>query len=182
VSRAIRTGKPARLGAHFSSAKDDWATPQAAFDLLNDEFHFTLDPCATPHNAKCSRFFTQAEDGLSQDWKTEMVFMNPPYGRAIGRWMGKAHSAAQQGATVVCLVPARTDTRWWHEFAMRGELRFLRGRLKFGGAHNSAPFPSAIVVFRPASTVWRFVTKCINFVTRPDQACNDADTVGERLK
>lgn len=182
MSRAIRTGKPARLGVHFSSTSDNWATPVALFNALNAEFRFTLDPCATPDNAKCRHFFTKTEDGLAQDWRGETVFMNPPYGRAIGRWMGKAHDSARQGATVVCLIPARTDTRWWHEHAMKGEIRFLRGRLKFGDAHNSAPFPSAIVIFRPASTVRRFVAKCINFVTLPAGACYKVDTVRERLK
>jgi site-specific DNA-methyltransferase (adenine-specific) len=182
VSGAVRAKRPVRLGVHFSSAKDDWATPPTLFDALNEEFHFTLDPCATPDNAKCRHFFTQTDDGLAQDWKGETVFMNPPYGRAIGRWMGKAHDSARQGAAVVCLIPARTDTRWWHEHALKGEIRFLRGRLKFGDAHNSAPFPSAIVVFRPASTVRRLVTKCINFVTPPAGACDKVDTVRAKLK
>lgn len=134
---------------HFSSATCEWATPQWLFDALAREFAFTLDPCATAENAKCRRFFTAADDGLAQDWHGDVVFMNPPYGTVIGRWMQKAFDSAQAGATVVCLVPARTDTAWWHDYAMRGEIRLLRGRLKFGNAKNSAPFPSAVVVFRP---------------------------------
>ena len=134
---------------HFSSATDEWATPQFLFDALNAEFRFSLDPCATPENAKCSRFYTRKEDGLQQDWSEETVFMNPPYGREIGRWMQKAYEASRSGATVVCLIPARTDTSWWHRYAMRGEIRLLQGRLKFGDGQNSAPFPSAIVIFRP---------------------------------
>ena len=134
---------------HFSSATCEWATPQWLFDALLREFAFTLDPCATAENAKCRRFFTAADDGLAQDWSRDVVFMNPPYGTVIGRWMRKAFESAQAGATVVCLVPARTDTAWWHDYAMRGEVRLLRGRLKFGDAKNSAPFPSAIIVFRP---------------------------------
>ena len=134
---------------HFSSASCEWATPQWLFDALNREFGFTLDPCATSENAKCGKYFTAAVDGLRQRWAGEVVFMNPPYGTVIGKWMRKAWESAQEGATVVCLVPARTDTEWWHGFAMRGEVRLLKGRLKFGGAKNSAPFPSAIVVLRP---------------------------------
>lgn len=119
------------------------------FDDLDREFGFTLDPCSTHENAKCARHFTLAEDGLSRDWSRDIVFMNPPYGRKIGLWMEKAFRSASAGATVVCLVPSRTDTAWWHTFAIYGEIRFLKGRLKFGDATSSAPFPSAIIVFRP---------------------------------
>lgn len=182
MSLPARTRRANRLDVHFSSAKDDWATPPDLFSALNDEFHFSLDPCAAPENAKCPRFFTKTEDGLAQDWKDEVVFLNPPYGRALGRWLCKAYESTLRGATVVCLVPARTDTRWWHEYVMKGEIRFLRGRLKFGGAQNSAPFPSAIVVFRPPGAIRRFVAKCINFVTLPAGACYKVDTVRERLK
>ena len=135
------------MNVHFSSKTDLWETPQALFDVLNAEFNFELDVCATVDNAKCDRYFSVEQDGLAQPW-CGMCWMNPPYGRVIGRWMKKAYESAQGGATVVCLVPARTDTAWWHEFVMKGEIRFLKGRLKFGGAKNSAPFPSAIVVFR----------------------------------
>lgn len=134
---------------HFSSKSDEWPTPQEFFDLYAKEFGFTLDVCATPENAKCALYFTRTEDGLAQEWGTHTCWMNPPYGRSIGHWMQKACDAAQKGALVVCLVPARTDTNWWHEYAMRGEIRFLRGRLKFGGCRNPAPFPSAVVIFRP---------------------------------
>lgn len=131
-----------------SSATDLWATPQNLFDKLHAEFGFTLDVCASPENAKCDRYFTKEDDGLSQAW-TGTCWMNPPYGREIGHWMKKAAESAGAGATVVCLVPARTDTAWWHDYAMHGELRFIRGRLKFGGHKNYAPFPCAVVVFRP---------------------------------
>ncbi|MFC1839807.1 DNA N-6-adenine-methyltransferase [Thermodesulfobacteriota bacterium] len=134
---------------HFSSMSVEWATPQGLFDELNEEFQFTLDPCATDENAKCKNYFTLEEDGLKQDWSNETVFMNPPYGRVISLWMKKAYEASLKGATVVCLPPARTDTAWWHNYAMKGEIYLIRGRLKFGDAKNSAPFPSAIVVFRP---------------------------------
>ncbi len=133
----------------FSSTSDEWPTPQLLFDALNSEFGFTLDPCATAANAKCSRYFDRAQDGLSQNWGHETVFMNPPYGKAIGLWMAKAYHSAQAGAVVVCLVPARTDARWWHRYAMRGEIRLLCGRVRFVGGKHAAPFPSAIIVFRP---------------------------------
>jgi site-specific DNA-methyltransferase (adenine-specific) len=135
---------------HFSSATPEWPTPQDFFDRLNSEFKFTLDPCSTASNAKCEKFFTVDDDGLSKSWGGETVFMNPPYGREIGGWMRKAYeSCNQSGALVVCLVPARTDTAWWHDFAMKGEVRFVRGRLRFGDAKDNAPFPSAVVIFRP---------------------------------
>ncbi len=131
----------------FSSASDEWETPQELFDQLNEEFHFDLDPCATPQNAKCAQFFTKKENGLKQDW-FGTVFMNPPYGREIKQWVQKAYEEAGKRCTVVCLLPARTDTSWFHDYCLKGEIRFLRGRLKFGNAKNSAPFPSMIVIFR----------------------------------
>lgn len=127
---------------------DVWATPTWLYQALDREFGFTLDPCSDGANARCARFYTPKENGLLRDWGTEVVFMNPPYS-ALEEWVRKGYGAAQEGATVVALVPARTDTRWWHEYVMKAEVRFIRGRLKFGNAENSAPFPSAIVVFRP---------------------------------
>lgn len=131
-----------------SSATDLWATPQDFFDKLDAEFHFQVDVCATNDNTKCLSWFTKELNGLAQPWRG-VCWMNPPYGRTIGQWMRKAYESSKTGATVVCLVPARTDTAWWHEFAMKGEIRFIRGRLKFGGHNNTAPFPCAVVVFRP---------------------------------
>ena len=133
-----------------SSATDQWATPQDFFDQLDAEFGFTTDVCALPENAKCAVYFSPEQDGLSQSW-SGVCWMHPPYGREIWKWMKKAYESAWAGATVVCLVPARTDTRWWHEYAMRGEIRYVRGRLKFGSAKNNAPFPCAVVVMRPAT-------------------------------
>ena len=133
---------------HFSNESNEWPTPQWLFDALNREFGFTLDPCSDGENAKCKNFFTLLSNGLTKDWNQETVFMNPPYSECL-EWMRKAYGAAQTGATVVCLVPSRTDTKWWHSFAMKGEIRFIKGRLKFGNAEKSAPFPSAIIVFRP---------------------------------
>lgn len=140
------------LGIHFSAASAEWPTPEVAFNALNEEFGFTLDPCATHHNHKCPKYYTEQEDGLHQTWAPETVFMNPPYGRSIDRWVRKAHLESLQGATVVCLLPARTDTAWWHDYCMRGQIRFIRGRLKFAGHDNSAPFPSAIVIFSNLSS------------------------------
>ena len=135
--------------ALFSSETNEWETPQAFFDRLDVEFSFDLDPCATSENAKCERYFTKSDDGLGLRWRGT-VYVNPPYGRAIGHWIEKAFREAQAGETVVLLIPSRTDTRYWHDYVMRAsEIRFVRGRLRFGGATNSAPFPSAVVVFRP---------------------------------
>lgn len=131
----------------YSSKTSEWATPPDLFAALNAEFHFTLDVCATADNAKCARHFTLAQDGLAQEW-TGTCWMNPPYGRTIGLWLRKAYESALAGATVVCLIPARTDTAWWHDYAMKGEIRYIRGRVKFAGHKWNAPFPSAIVIFR----------------------------------
>ncbi|RKO68086.1 DNA N-6-adenine-methyltransferase [Desulfofundulus salinus] len=137
----------------FSSRTGEWETPQTFFEALNAEFRFTLDVCARPENAKCLRYFTPEQNGLLQPWAPETCWMNPPYGREIGRWVEKAYNEARRGAVVVALLPARTDTRWWHRYVMRAaEIRFVKGRLKFGGAENSAPFPSAVVVFTPGKT------------------------------
>jgi phage N-6-adenine-methyltransferase len=133
------------LSVHFSSQTDAWSTPQHLFDACNAIFGFTLDVCALPENAKCPAYFTPEQDGLKQEW-TGTVWMNPPYGRTIGQWMRKAWESSERGATVVCLVPARPDTRWWHDYATKGESTFIPGRLKFGGTKSSAPFPSALVV------------------------------------
>ncbi len=141
-----------RQSVHFQSRSCEWATPPELFAALAAEFGpFDLDVCATAENAKCARYFTRAQDGLRQRWAGR-VWMNPPYGRAIGLWVSKARQAAESGEAelVVCLLPARVDTRWWHQHAARGETRFLPGRVRFGGAKNSAPFPSAVVVFRNA--------------------------------
>ena len=135
------------MSVHFSSKTDNWATPQDFFDEWDKEFGFDLDVCASPDNAKCVKYFDVEEDGLKQKWEG-ICWMNPPYGRTIKQWMEKAYTSAEEGATVVCLVPARTDTVWWHDYAMKGHVTFIKGRLKFGGSKNSAPFPSAVVVFR----------------------------------
>ena len=131
----------------FSSASDEWATPQDFFDKLNEEFGFTLDPCANADNHKCGKYFTKEQDGLAQDWGTERVYCNPPYGRGIGEWVAKC---SRHKGLAVMLVPARTDTKWFHEYVYQkpnAEIRFIKGRLKFGTSSNSAPFPSMVIVF-----------------------------------
>ena len=135
------------MKVHYTSKSYEWETPQELFDELDNEFDLILDPCCTFENAKCVRYYTKKDDGLKQDWLWN-TFMNPPYGREIGKWMKKAYEESFKGCLVVCLVPSRTDTKWWHDYAMKGEIRFIKGRLKFGNAKNSAPFPSAIVIFR----------------------------------
>lgn len=141
------------MKVHFSSETNEWATPQALFNALDREFNFTLDPCSDGINAKCQKYFTIEDDGLAQDWFNDTVFMNPPYGREIPKWIQKAYEESRKGATVVCLIPSRTDTRYWHEYIMKAdEVRFIKGRIKFGGSNQSAPFPSCIVVFKPNGT------------------------------
>ena len=142
--------RPSRLTAGmFSSTTDLWATPQDFFDKLDDEFHFNLDPCALPENAKCEKFFTPDDDGLKQDWGGQIVFCNPPYGREIAAWVRKCYEESRKPNTkVVMLIPARTDTSYFHDYIYgKAELRFVRGRLKFGGSNQGAPFPSMVVVF-----------------------------------
>ena len=137
----------------FTSATDEWPTPRDFFAAQDAKWGFTLDPCATAENAKCAKFYDRSANGLAQSWAGERVWMNPPYGREIGKWMKKAHEESERGALVVCLVPARTDTAWWHDFAAKGRVEFIRGRLKFGDGKNAAPFPSALVVFESANEV-----------------------------
>jgi phage N-6-adenine-methyltransferase len=149
--------------ALFSSQEtgDHHATPQDFFDTLDAEFNFTLDACASDRNRKASEWFgldhpdRDRRDGLASPWETYgAVWCNPPYGRSIGAWMEKCSAEAAAGRTVVALVPARTDTRWFHDhvLAVGAEVRYVRGRLKFGGQANSAPFPSVVIVYRPEAS------------------------------
>ena len=141
--------------ALLSSENMNWCTPQDFFDKLDREFHFALDAAATDKSAKCARYFTPETDGLSQSWNVGgAVFCNPPYGRQIGEWVKKAYTEATRGGyDVVLLIPARTDTAYFHDYIYRkAEIRFIRGRLKFtdeeGNAKQSAPFPSMLVIYR----------------------------------
>ena len=143
----------------FSRASDNWSTPQDFWDSLNEEFHFVLDAAATAENTKCPRYLSCTGNALTADWTPyRMIWLNPPYSQCR-KFIAKAADAAKHGATVVCLVPSRTDTRWWHErvwdrsqhAARPGvEIRFLKGRLTFGGATAGAPFPSVVIIFRGA--------------------------------
>lgn len=134
----------------FSSASVEWATPWELFRQLDAEFHFDLDPCSTHENAKCADHFTKVEDGLLRDWGGKRAFCNPPYGRELPKRIRKAHDEAQKGALVVMLIPARTDTRAFHDYIYhQAEIRFIRGRIKFGDSKASAPFPSMLVIFSP---------------------------------
>lgn len=135
----------------FQSATVEWETPQSFFDKLDEEFQFTLDVCATHENKKVTNFFDKDNDGLSQSWAGHVCWMNPPYGREMPKWLEKASKEAREnGATCVCLIPARTNTNWWHTLCLKSaEVRFLLGRTKFVGAKHGFPFPLAIVVFKP---------------------------------
>ena len=141
--------------ALYSSRSEEWATPQAFFDKLDAEFHFDCDMAATAENAKCAAFVTKEIDALSprNNWRDfgRVLWCNPPYGRGIGEWFACARGAAARGCTVVMLAHARTDTRWWHEHVqgIASEVRFVKGRLRFGNGKQSAPFPSAVIVYRP---------------------------------
>ena len=137
----------------MSSNTPEWATPQSFFDALNREFSFTLDPCSTHENTKCEKHYTKEDDGLSQNWGGEVVFCNPPYGRELPKWVKKCYEESRH-ADVVMLIPARTDTRWFHDYIYgKAEIRFIKGRLKFGNAKQSAPFPSMVVIYRASQGV-----------------------------
>ena len=140
----------ANIQACLSSKTDNWATPQDFFDNLNEEFHFTLDPCANEENHKCNLFYTKEQDGLTKDWGGHVVFCNPPYGKEIADWVRYSYEQSQKpNTTVVMLIPARTDTRYFHDYIYgKAEIRFIKGRLKFGDATTGAPFPSMVVVYR----------------------------------
>ena len=132
----------------FSSKSNEWATPQDFFDQLDKEFGFTLDPCSTHENAKCHLHYTKDDDGLEKDWGGQVVSCNPPYGRELKQWVKKCHDEGKK-TTVVMLIPARTDTSYFHDYIYnKAEIRFIRGRLKFGDVGKPAPFPSMVVIYR----------------------------------
>ena len=134
------------MKVHYSSKSNEWSTPQDFYDQLNAEFSFTLDPCATHENYKCEKYYTIEDDGLTQSWDNEVVFCNPPYGREIKHWVKKASEA--KGGVVVLLIPARTCTSYFHDYIYnKAEIRFIRGRLKFGDGKAPAPFPSMLVIY-----------------------------------
>lgn len=159
------------MRVHYLSQRGDWGTPPAIFDPLDEEFDFTLDVCASEENAKCDRYYTEDDDGLEQPWHGT-VWGNFPYGRGIGRWVEKAIRESRRGVTIVMLVPARTDSIWFQQLiANADEIRFLSGRVRFEGAENNAPFPSAIAILRPPRT-WATNDERLTFAmpTRHDEA------------
>lgn len=148
ASASVGRQEGPKLAVHFSSDCGAWETPQWLFDDLDAEFHFTLDVCALPENAKCPQYFTPDQDSLQQPWRG-VCYMNPPYGAEIYRWVQKAFEASLYGSTVVCLLPGRLGSRWWRQYVKLAEIRELPGRLRFGDAKHSAPFPSVVAIFRP---------------------------------
>lgn len=145
--------------AMVSSKSNEWVTPQWLFDKLNREFGFTLDPCATPQNAKCARFYTKDNDGLGHSWANEVVFVNPPYGGNTDRWLRKAWQESLNNAVVVCLLVSSTDRSYWHDyiFPYASQIRWIRGRLRFSDASSTAPFASAIIIFDKTRTYEKFI-------------------------
>lgn len=137
----------------FESARQDWETPQDFFLPIDAEFHFTLDAAASSGNTKAPLFFSEADDGLTQTWGRHTVWLNPPYGigkKPISAWVAKAHAESLTGATSVVLIPARTNTNWFHDICLaKGEVRFVRGRPKFGDAEHGLPQPLCLIIFRP---------------------------------
>ena len=152
-NRAVIGGMRTRNNGRYNGNGREWATPPELFAELDAEFHFTLDSCATPENAKCPRYFTEAQNGLEQSWAGERVFMNPPYGAEVYAWTRKAREEAAAGALVVGLLPASTDLRWWHEDVVgHAEVLYIRGRVRFltGGPYRASGFfPSVVVIWRP---------------------------------
>jgi phage N-6-adenine-methyltransferase len=170
-----RRQKASRLQVHFSSLLDVRETPQDLFGALDAEFGFGTDVCALPSNAKCPHYFSPEEDGLSQEWRGA-CFMNPPYGSQIGAWVEKAwRSAHENGATVVCVLPSRTDAHWFHEYVMRAERRYLRGRVRFGGSEGSAPFPTLVAVFGPGVE-----PRCLSWIWKLNGAVEPASDTAAR--
>lgn len=155
MSNSVKTTKSHSLKVCHSTGKNNWGTPQDTFDELNEEFHFTLDACASAENAKCENYFTKEQNALIQDWSKYRVFMNPPYSTKLqNQFVQKAYEESLKGALVVCLLPARTSTIRFHNYCLKGEIRFIFGRLQFEGAADPAPFPSMIVIFRPPTSFY----------------------------
>lgn len=150
AAKIINKEKSRLNTALFTSRSEEWETPAYVFRPLDSEFHFQVDVCATTENAKCKIFFDKFSDGLEREWSPFRCWMNPPYGSKISNWVKKAFQESQRGALVVCLLPARTDTQWWHTWVMKAaEIRLVVGRINFGQQKQSAPFPSCIAIFYP---------------------------------
>jgi phage N-6-adenine-methyltransferase len=156
----VSVAKLLRGDWYQTSETPEWETPQWLFDLLNEEFSFQTDVCASKNNHKCKQYYSRENDGLSKKW-IGSCWMNPPYGREIKDWMKKAKAESLNGTTIVCLVPARPDTEWWWDNCIQGEIRFIRGRLKWPGSDTAAPFPSAVVILggQKSKVVWWDIQK-----------------------
>ena len=155
-----------RNDGRWHSRGSDWSTPQELFNKLNAEFKFTLDVCASDWNAKCEKYFTEEQDALKQDWGNNICWMNPPYGKVLMQWIEKAFQSSLNGADVVCLVPSATDLEWWHKFAMKGEIKFIRSRPRFvtkEGKWQQTFSPSTIVIFRHADLKTQAKSKISSF-------------------
>lgn len=152
ISQDVEVMSKGDMDYFHGHGRIEYNTPQWLFDALNAEFKFTLDAAASKANAKCKRFYTMEDDGLSKDWTDEVVWLNPPYGKGItAKWLAKAYAESKKGATCVLIIPVRADAKWWHDYAMKGEVRLFRNRLNFDndhGAKHYAPFATAVVVFR----------------------------------
>lgn len=135
------------MSVHFSSKRLDWTTPTDLFNKLDEIYHFDLDAAASEENALCNFFYTKETNGLAHSWAGQRVWCNPPYGKGIREWTRKASAEAEGAKLIVMLVPARTDTIWWHEAVATARVVYLKGRLKFGGQKNAAPFPSALLIW-----------------------------------
>lgn len=175
--------------ALLSSKNLSWCTPLEFFNELDQEFHFNLDPAATDKSAKCTRYFTPADDGLTKDWGGSRVFCNPPYGRNINEWVRKGYEESQKpGTVVVMLIPARTDTSYYHDYIFGGkadEVRFLRGRIKFtdedGNTKDAAPFPSAVIVWRSPDMAQNLRDMVLDLIKREPMTANEiAATLSDR--
>ena len=132
----------------FKSESEEWTTPDSIFVPLNDEFHFTIDVAGSKDNAKCPNYYSKEDDALTKEWRG-ICWLNPPYGPNLPKWIKKAWDEAKKGATVVMLLPARTNTNYWHNYCFKGEVRFIRGYPKFNNAVQGLKFPLAVVIFRP---------------------------------
>lgn len=163
---------------HYSSKSTEWETPKYVFDVLKEKYNIVLDTCATEENTKCTVYYDKKADGLKQNWsvvkefgKDASCWMNPPYGRSIAGWVKKAHEETFNGVRTIALLPARTDTRWFHEYIIgRYEVSFWRGRIKFANAKTSAPFPSMIVIFEPLSKKLKFKIKFLGLFNKDIKA------------
>ena len=136
----------------FDSKKQEWETPESIFNPLNKEFKFTLDVCADNKNNKVDNYFDKEQNALNKDWSKDVCWMNPPY-KKVGIWLKKAYEESLKGAIVVCLIPSRTNTNWWHDYCMKGEIRFIRGRPKFKGCKYGLPQPLSIIIFRGQTSI-----------------------------